>query len=152
MADARLKSLCQQKKMFYGRISGFSCTTYNHFTQQNDIFTHLTDRLVLLDTKDVGEKFKDKASSFEETFAVIKDRNGKEYLLQRDLYAAAKMIYCTPKEIEEKGRKKTIWVFDQKGFEKFFEEVFYPQHKIYIQELIRQRNLGIKMSGTILGR
>lgn len=152
MADARLKSICEQRGMFYGRISGFSCTTYNHFTKKNDLFLHLTNRLIVFNMEDVGERYKNKTSLFSETFCTIKDNSGKEYILQRDLYAAAKMIYCIPyQEKNEKGKIITKWEFDQKGFKKFFEEKFYPEHEKYIKELIRQKNLGVKLSGTILG-
>lgn len=152
MADARLKSLAEQLNLYYGRISGFHCTTYNHFTKQNDLFLHLTNRLVLLDTSDVGEKFKKVATNFSETFTKITDKNGKEYVLQRDLYAAAKMIYCIPRQEKAKnGKIKTVWEFDQKGFEKFFNEKFYPQHEKYIKQLIKEKSLGVNINGTILG-
>lgn len=105
----------------------------------------------MFDASDVGEKFKSKTSNFSETFDIVKDNDGKEYILQRDLYAAAKMIYCIP-HIEKRGKKEvTVWEFDQEGFEKFFSEKFYPKQEKYIKELIKQKNLGVKLSGTILG-
>lgn len=155
--DARVKLLAEQKGLSYNKVSGFDCSTYNHFTQKNDLFLDLSKRLIVFDASDVSPKFQTKTETFDKTIEQICDNNGNVYILQRDLYAASKMLYLYPRTKTEivngKEKKVTIWEFDQKGYEKFFDEVFYPKHKEYIKKLIEERNLNIdnKMSGTILG-
>ncbi len=150
---AKIKSIAEQKGMVYQKISGgFNCSTYNHFTKQNDIFTNLSNRLIVFDDTDVSEKFKNVTSKFDETITTIYDKDGTGYILQRDLYAASKMLYLIPhKEKNKYGKEIIVWEFDQIGYEKFFKECFYPKHKEYIESLIKQRNLNVPMSGTILG-
>lgn len=67
------------------------------------------------------------------------------------MYAASKMIYCYSKMEKEKytdkdGNEKTKivehWYFAQEGYEKFFDEIFYPAQEAYIKQLIEDKSLG----------
>lgn len=154
---ARIKSVCTQKGLEYNVVKGLNLSTYNHFTKQNDIFTSLKDRIITLDEKCIDEE--NGIVSFDNTFSSI-EYNGKKYILQRDLYAASKMIYCYSKMKKEKytdkdGNEKTKlvehWYFDQEGYEKFFDEIFYPAQEAYIKQLIEDKKLGKHINGTILG-
>ena len=158
--QARIKSVCESKGMPYHQIKGLDISTLNHFTGKNDLFTSLKDRIVLVnpDKRLIGDDFS--TADFIETFANV-EYNGKKYLLQRDLYASAKMLFCyevsEQKEVKDKktGEKKVIevtkWVFDREGFSKFFDEIFYPIQEKYIIDLYRRVQNGEQFSGTILG-
>ena len=117
----------------------------------------IKDKLVVFDKSTVSSSYNKRAVEFEKTFAVIRDKDNNCYLIQRDLYAAAKMLFfykVTEECVDEKSGRhytKDVWVFDQKGFEKFFDEVFYPKHIEYIQYLIKARNLGVEINPIILG-
>lgn len=154
---ARLKSLCEQKKLPYNVIEGLALSTYNHFTQKNDVFLSLKDRIVTLDknceNKELG------IVPFNETFTTI-EYNGKKYILQRDLYAASKMLFCyvkkekktyVNKQGEEKEKIVDVWYFNQNGYEKFFDNIFYPAQEEYLKVLQKQLQDGVKLSGTIFG-
>lgn len=154
---ARIKSLCEQKQLGYNVIDGLNLSTYNHFTGENDLFLTLKDRLITLDKNCEDEE--NKIIPFEETISTI-EYNGKKYILQRDLYAASKMLFCyTKKEkieyVNKNGEKeeKIIdkWYFDREGYIKFFDEIFYKKQEKYIEELIQLRKEGKKINGTILG-
>ena len=154
---ARLKSLCEQKKLPYNVIEGLALSTYNHFTQKNDVFLSLKDRIVTLDknceNKELG------IVPFNETFTTI-EYNGKKYILQRDLYAASKMLFCyvkkekktyVNKQGEEKEKIVDVWYFNQNEYEKFFNNIFYPAQEKYLKVLQEQLQNGVKLSGTIFG-
>ena len=77
----------------------------------------------------------------------------------KTVYAASKMIYCYSKMEKEKytdkdGNEKTKtvehWYFDQEGYEKFFDEIFYPAQEVYIKQLIEDKKFGKHINGTIL--
>ena len=154
---ARLKSLCEQKNLPYNVIEGLALSTYNHFTQKNDVFLSLKDRIVTLDknceNKELG------IVPFNETFTTI-EHNGKKYILQRDLYAASKMLFCyvkkekktyVNKQGEEKEKIVDVWYFNQNKYEKFFDNIFYPAQEKYLKVLQEQLQNGVKLSGTIFG-
>lgn len=67
----------------------------------------------------------------------------------KTLYAASKMIYCYSKM--EKTKIVEHWYFDQEGYEKFFDEIFYPAQEVYIKQLIEDKKFGKHINGTILG-
>lgn len=156
--SARLEHLCNQKELNCYKVSGktdHKCSTYNHFTDKDDdIFEKLSDRLIVFDTSTVGDEYLDKTSGFDETFDKVKV--GKRYyVLQRDLYSAAKMLYYKPytiKVTDKKGKEveEVRYKFDKEGFNKFFEEKFYPEHEKYLMKLRREVDLS-KISGTIFG-
>ena len=100
---ARVKHICEEKNMSYKEIFGLNLSTYNHFTQNNDLFLHLNDRLITSDEYFLKNKDKFKVEDFSKTFQTI-EHNGKQYVLQRDLYSAAKMLYYYSK-IEKKEDK-----------------------------------------------
>lgn len=152
--EARIKMICDQKKLLCETIKGFNTSSYNHFTQQNDLFTNLNERLVIFN-KD-NNLYNEEVRDYVETFGIVEDLKGNKYLLQRDLYAAAKLLYLYPVEVEKetKSREKYItteYKIDQEGFEKFFSEKFYPAHIKYIKQLIKDKNLNININETILG-
>lgn len=155
--NARIKHLAQCKNFEYTEVKGgFKVSTYNHLSKQHNIFESLQHRLVVFDNSDLLEsKFKNKFCTFEETIITLCDDEGNSYVIQRDLYDAAKMLYLIPYEEEKEynGKKymSTSWKFDQEGFENFFTNIFYPKHKEYIKKLIEQRNLGVELNGTIFG-
>lgn len=154
---ARLKSLCEQKRLPYNVIEGLSLSTYNHFTQKEDIFLSLKDRIVTLDKNCKNEELG--IVPFGDTFSTI-EYNGKKYILQRDLYAASKMLFCYSKKekktyVNKQGEQKEkivdVWYFDQEGYERFFNDVFYPAQEKYLETLYKQLQDGVKLSGTIFG-
>lgn len=153
--DARLEHLSKQKGITYNKIKGksdFNCSTYNHFTDSNDLFTTLNNRLVVFDTSTVGDRYKDVSSEFKETFNRVKV--GKRYyILQRDLYSAAKMLYYLPytEKVMNKNNKEVEVVkykFDKEGFQEFFDNIFYPKHEEYIMKLRKEDKI---LNGTIFG-
>ena len=158
---ARLKGLCQQKKLSYNEINGINLSTYNHFTKQNDIFLKLNDRILTLNEKCVNnfdDEDKNKIIPFKESISTI-NRNGKRYILQRNLYAASKMLYCYKVEEKEKRINKkgeeymaTVekWYFDQEGYEEFFDKIFYPNQEKYLKQLEIQKRFGVEINETIL--
>lgn len=158
MIDARLSQLAGQKGLSYHKIEkieGFKCTEYNHFTDKNDLFQYLNDRIVVLDVDSVNDVYKEFITDFGDTITDLKI-DGKDIILQRDLYAAAKLVYCTPyKEtiVNSKGKKVEVtrYKFDREGFSKFFVEKFYPKHLEYIMKLRAELANGKKISGTVFG-
>ena len=152
---ARIKHICEEKNMSYKEISGLNLSTYNHFTQNNDLFLHLNDRLITSDEYFLKNKDKFQVEDFSKTFQTI-EYGGKQYILQRDLYSAAKMLYCYSK-IEKKKDKNgkikevEVWYFDNEGFTKFFDNIFYPNQEKYLKEQFNDLLNGKKMSGTIFG-
>lgn len=153
----RLQQLSDLKGVKCEKIQYFDITSYNPYTGQNDLFLSLKQRLILFDEQYVGDKFKDRVYNFSNTFGIIQDDKGNKYVVQRDLFGASKMLYLT-KRIEKRKSKygndtydHEIWEFDRDGYIEFFENVFYPKHKKYLQELIKARNLGIDLNGSILG-
>ena len=152
----RIQSLSKQKNIPCEKIWGFNTSMYNHFTDNNDIFTKLRQRLILFDEKYVGDGFKDRVYNFSATFASIEDSKGNKYVVQRDLYGASKLLFLHKQIVEIKDEKgevktKTVWVFDREGYSVWFENTFYPKHKAYLQQLIEARGLGIDLNGSILG-
>lgn len=152
---ARIKHICEEKNLSYKEISGLNLSTYNHFSQANDLFLHLNDRLIVSEKYFLKNKDKFKVEDFSKTFQTI-EFNGKQYVLQRDLYSAAKMLYCYSK-IERKKDKNgkirefEVWFFDNKGFTEFFDNIFYPNQEKYLKEKFKDLLNGEKMSGTIFG-
>lgn len=152
----RIQSLSKQKNIPCEKIWGFNTSMYNHFTDNNDIFTKLRQRLILFDEKYVGDGFKDRVYNFSATFASIEDSKGNKYVVQRDLYGASKLLFLHKQIVEIKDengdvKTKTVWVFDREGYSVWFENIFYPKHKAYLQQLIEARGLGIDLNGSILG-
>lgn len=154
--DARLSLLASQKDMNYVKLkssSDINCSTYNHFTDKNDLFEKLNERLIVFDTNTVGEDYE--VSDFDETIQDVKVDN-RYYILQRDLYAAAKMLFFKPVQKTIKtslGKEKTVtsYEFDKKGFKKFFDTKFYPKHEEYIMKLRKEKANGSELNGTIFG-
>ena len=81
-------------------------------------------------------------------------------ILQRDLYAASKMLFCyvkkekktyVNKQGEEKEKIVDVWYFNQNKYEKFFDNIFYPAQEKYLKVLQEQLQNGVKLSGTIFG-
>lgn len=153
---ARVAHLCEELGIGCRTISRFNTSTYNHFTQENDIFTNLNQRLILINPAILGYEYNEKVVPFIDTISVISDASGKKYVVQRDLYGAAKMLFCKPvkeKRISSDGREYTVTAdtLDIKGFTKFFNEIFYPKHLEYLQQLVDMKNLGIDINKLILG-
>lgn len=155
--DARIKSLAEQKELSYNKVSNFDCSTYNHLSDANNMFLQLNHRLVVFDNSDIPSEYKDVTETFDKTIERICDSDGNSYILQRDLYAASKMLFLHSHiEKREKDGKKydvTVWEFDKEGYTKFFNEIFYPEHKKYIKKLVKEKNLNLDetINGTILG-
>lgn len=152
---ARIEHVCNEKNLSFKKITGLNLSTYNHFSGKNDLFLQLNDRVVVSNKYFLQHKNKFKVSDFSETFQTI-EHNGKKYVLQRDLYAAAKMLFCTStiKRIKQKnGKYKEVeeWEFDKNGFSKFFNEIFYPAQEKYLKQKFSKLLDGEKMSGTIFG-
>lgn len=159
---ARIKSVCSQVPDYYSYnvITKMQLSTYNHFSKENDIFLKLNDRSVTLNREiNIEENDENKLASFDDTFLTI-ENNGKKYFLQRDLYAASKMLFCygtlekvekTNKQGEKYIKEELVWHFDQERYEVWFEKVFYPKEEKYLRQLIKDRENGVKMSGTIFG-
>lgn len=153
---ARIEHLCDEVGIECRTISRFDSSTYNHFTGQNDIFTELNQRLILMDTKILGYEYNDKVIPFINTISTISDERGNKYIVQRDLYAAAKMLYCQPCEeirLGKNNKEYTVRVdkFDAIGFSKFFKEIFYPKHLAYLQQLVNIKKLEVNLNTLILG-
>lgn len=149
----RLESLCKQKHQSYEEITGLNLSTLNHFTGKNDLFTSLKDRIISFDETLVKDF--DEAADFRDTFTSV-EYNGKSYFLQRDLYAASKMLFCyykIEKQTLKSGKEIEVkkWYFDNIGYSKWFDEVFYSNQEKYIFELMKRRYNGEKINGTILG-
>ena len=158
MFTARIKSVCEQLQLPLLELRTFKSSNYNHFTQQNDLFIELNKRFLTFTSSDNykdDEVYNETALQFINTLGVI-EHNGKRYILQRDLYGASKMLFISQskeKVTTESGRSynKTIDTFDQKGYTKWFETVFYPKHLEYMKEFIKKYNLNIDLNGLILG-
>ncbi len=150
---ARIKHLCEQKRLLYNEITGLELSTLNHFTGEHNIFTSLRNRVITLDESLISEG--NNLENFSKTFGTI-EYNGKSYILQRDLYAASKMLFCYYKieKVKTKGGKeKEIkrWYFDNIGYTEWFNKVFYPKQEKYILKLIKEKLNGKEVNGTILG-
>lgn len=152
-AITRIQQLSNQLGFNCNKIIGFNSSTYNHLTQQFDIFLKLNQRLVVFDDSDCD----DYAYNFTDTFCYIEDGLGNKYMVQRDIYAASKLLFCIHSKEKIKNEKtgkyyeRDVWTFDQDGYTKFFNDVFYPKHKEYLEKLIGDMKLGAKINGTILG-
>lgn len=137
-------------------MKGFNTSTYNHFTDKNDIFLGLQYRKLVFDTTIVSADYSDAVINLEQTFAEI-EHNGNKYLVQRDIYGASKLLFLNTvkeKRVDAKtGREYevTIHKIDREKYSKWFEDVFYPKHIEYLKYLISLYNLGVKLNGTILG-
>ena len=59
----------------------------------------------------------------------------------------------TEKALTKSGKEynREVDVFDQKGYSKWFDKVFYPKHLEYMKEFIKKYNLNIDLNGLILG-
>ena len=159
MLTARIKQVCDQLQLPITELVNFSSSTYNHFTQQNDIFTKLNERCVTFKNKDnyIDDiAYNETTIPFIESIMVV-EHNGKRYVLQRDLYAASKMIYIT--QVQEKrineftGKAYFVKkdVFDNEAYTKWFDEVFYPKHKEYLLQICNELQIGNEINGLILG-
>ena len=154
--QARVEHLCEETGITCNVISRFSTSTYNHFTQENDIFTELNKRLILMNPDILQYEYNDKVVPFIDTISVISDTNGNKYVIQRDLYAAAKMLFCKPtteKRLGKDGKEYSVTVdkIDNVAFSKFFTEVFYPKHLDYLKSLIKVKHLGVDINNLIFG-
>ena len=113
----------------------------------------MNQRLVVFDDSDCD----DYAYNFTDTFCYIEDGLGNKYMVQRDIYAASKLLFCIHSKEKIKNEKtgkyyeRDVWTFDQDGYTKFFNDVFYPKHKEYLEKLIGNMKLGAKINSTILG-
>lgn len=158
MFTERIKSVCNQLQLPLLELKTFNSSNYNHFTQQNDLFIELNKRfLTFTNNKDYIDDviYNETALQFINTLGVI-EHNGKRYILQRDLYGASKMLFIsrgTEKTLTKSGKEynREVDVFDQKGYSKWFDKVFYPKHIKYMKEFIRKYNLNIDLNGLILG-
>lgn len=152
---SRINHLCNEQKKSFKKISGLNLSTYNHFSGKNDLFLHLNDRVIISNKYFLKHKDEYKVEDFNKTFQHI-EYNGKNYILQRDLYSAAKMLYCystIEKKETKDGKMKEIevWHFDNEGFSKFFDSVFYPKQEEYLKNRFKDFLNGKKTSGTIFG-
>ena len=155
---AKLENTCNSLQLPFREVSGFSSSTYNHFTQSNDIFLKLNQRFASFKNSDeyVNDiSYNETAVKLVDTINII-ENNDKRYAVQRDLYACSKLLFVHQEVVEKvskKGKKykTTIDVIDNEAYSKWFEEVFYPKHIEYLQELIKKYNLGIDLNGLILG-
>lgn len=158
MFTERIKSVCNQLQLPLLELKTFNSSNYNHFTQQNDLFIELNKRfLTFTNNKDYIDDviYNETALQFINTLGVI-EHNGKRYILQRDLYGASKMLFIsrgTEKALTKSGKEynREVDVFDQKGYSKWFDKIFYPKHLEYMKEFIRKYNLNIDLNGLILG-
>ena len=156
MFTARIKQVCEQLQLPCIELSTFNSSNYNHFTKQDDIFLQLNQRFVTFNTYTNNELYNELAVQFVNTFGVIK-HNGKNYILQRDLYGASKMLFVSKKKetrIDEvTGKSYDVFTdeFNQAEYSKWFDETFYPKHLEYMTQLVEQYNLNIDINGLILG-
>lgn len=157
MFEARVKQVANLLEMPNINVRGFNTSTFNHFTGKHDVFLGLQYRKLVYDKSTVSADYLENVIDLEQTFAVIEDSKGNKYLVQRDLYAASKMLFLYPvkeKRINTKTGKEyevTLHKLNQEEYSKWFEEVFYPKHIEYLKYLIKLHNLGVKLNGTILG-
>ena len=154
---ARLKHNCEQMGIELHEVMGFNTSTYNPFTQKNDIFLKLNNRsLVLGECAEDLLIYNPNAIKFIDTCDIIIDEDGRKYLVQRDLFACAKMLFLYPVvetrlDANGKERKVTVYKIDNDGFIDWFKTVFYPKHIKYLQQLNEQQKLGLDINGTIFG-
>ena len=158
MFTERIKSVCKQLQLPLLELTTFNSSNYNHFTQQNDLFIELNKRFLTFTNNDtyIDDKvYNETAVQFINTLGVV-EHNGKRYILQRDLYGASKMLFIsrgTEKTLTKSGKEynKEVDIFDQDGYTKWFDKVFYPKHLEYMKEFIKKYNLNIDLNGLILG-
>lgn len=158
MFTERIKSVCNQLQLPLLELKTFNSSNYNHFTQQNDLFIELNKRFLTFTNNDTykdDKVYNETALQFINTLGVI-EHNKKRYILQRDLYGASKMLFIsrgTERALTKSGKEynREVDVFDQKGYSKWFDKVFYPKHLEYMKEFIRKYNLNIDLNGLILG-
>ena len=139
-------------------LDNFNSSNYNHFTQENDLFIELNKRFITFkkDEDYIGDvAYNETALKLIDTFGLV-THNGKRYILQRDLYASAKLLFIHKgkgKRLNKNGEEyeTEVDIFDQNGFSRWFDEVFYPKHLEYLQTLIDQYNLNYDINGLILG-
>ena len=154
---ARIKSVCAARNIPCTELLTFNSSTYNHITQQDDLFLKLNQRLTLLPAYKNENIYNDKVFGIKDTLVTIKGKHGEDLVLQRDVYGAAKMLFIKRKSkivvdenTKEKKKVRYDW-FDQKAFDKWFDDVFYPKHIEFLQKLVDRYNVGEEMSGLILG-
>lgn len=156
--SARIKSVCEQLQIPCMELDNFNSSNYNHFTQENDLFIELNKRFITFkkDEDYIDDvAYNETALKLIDTFGLV-THNGKRYILQRDLYASAKLLFIHKgkgKRLNKNGEEyeTEVDIFDQNGFSKWFDEVFYPKHLEYLQTLIDQYNLNYDINGLILG-
>lgn len=158
MFTARVEDICKQSQLPLIKLSTFSSSTYNHYTQAFDIFLKLNQRFLTFKKQEnyvSDEIYNETAVQFINTLNII-EKDNKRCLVQRDVYAASKMLFITQKQktiTTKNGYKKeiTVDVFDQENYSKWFDEVFYPKHIEFIKDYIKKYNLDIDINGLILG-
>lgn len=157
--SAKIQNLCKGKKLKCTVIKNFNSSSYNHFTKTEDIFLELNQRTGVIKLYDFekGEcEYIDKMYTLKETFTKLKDDDGNEYIVQRDLLGASKLLFCKNVEVfKDDGSsfkdKKYTTIFDQEGYSEWFKTTFYPKHLKYIEQLIKDYDLGKNINGLIIG-
>lgn len=148
--NSRIQYICDCLRYEYDVVSMFDTSKYNHFTDSFDLFPNLNDRMVVMENDGIPEEYN--PVLFNKTFTIITDADGNKYIVQRDLYAASKMLFLHKVALtNEKGEIYYKHELDKDGYAKFFKEKFYPNQINEIKRLINLYNCGINISGTIFG-
>ena len=110
----------------------------------------------MFDLNAVSERDNEVAVDFVNTFASFKDADGNVYVLQRDLWAAFKML-CLDLVEETRVDKNTgkeykvkVHKFNKERYDEKFKS-WYPKQLEYIKYFIKCNNLGVDLNGLILG-
>ena len=153
----RVKHNCEQLGIELHEVAGFNTSTYNPFTQKNDIVEKLNNRsMVYGDSVDELLRYNPNAIKFIDTCMILEDEDNIKYFVQRDLFAGAKMLFLYPvveTRIDGNGKERKVIVYkiDNDAFIDWFKTVFYPKHIKYLQQLNEQQKLGLDINGTIFG-
>ena len=110
----------------------------------------------MFDLNAVSERYNGVAVDFVNTFASFKDADGNIYVLQRDLWAAFKML-CLDLVEEARVDKNTgkeykvkVHKFNKERYDEKFKSWYHKQLE-YIKYFIKCNNLGVDLNGLILG-
>lgn len=149
--NSRIQYICDCLGYEYDVVSRFDTSKYNHFTDTFDLFENLNERMVVMENEGIPEEYN--PALFSNTFLTIMDKDGNKYIVQRDLYAASKMLFLYKVAIpnEKTGDIYYIHELDKDGYAKFFKEKFYPNQINELKRLINLYNCGNNISGTVFG-
>lgn len=152
----RLKYLTSKTNGKIIEMKTFNSSCYNPFTGKNDIFESLSDRFTRIDLEVRDYEYNPEAVDLFKTINTVKDKEGNVYYLQRDLFAAEKMLFINKVTKTAKNKKGEEFdveedEFDYDKFIVHFKNKFYPKHIEYMKKLLKDRYNKEQLSGTVFG-